>query len=285
VFDLEQRIQQWRYTLAQALTGRPEVIAELESHLREEVHRLLQAGQTPELAWEEALRRLGGPEQLAAEFGKLPPAGSAFWLPARLVLIAQIILSVCLAGGVLLTLKQGKTRPLLAAHVFAVTAGYTTTFAVGLLAVWSIFTRAVHGWDARRTEAVRATAWKLTLAGLVLTGVGVGLGCWWARDNLGRYWGWDPKEVGALGVLAWYGLMVWCLQWRPRSERAGMLMGVVGNVVVSLSWFGAALVADVHSYGIPPYLPVCLAGFVISQLLIFGVAFVPPGRLARRRAE
>jgi hypothetical protein len=285
LFDLEQRIQQWRRTQAQALASRPEVIDELESHLREEVQRLLQAGQTPELAWETALRRLGGPQQLAAEFDKLPPAGSAFWLPARLVLISQIVLSVCLAGVVLMMLKQGKTRPLLAAHVYAVSIGYTTTFAVGLMAVWSILTRAISGWDARRTEAVRATAWKLTLAGLVLTGMGVALGCWWARDNLGRYWGWDPKEVGALGVLAWYGLMLLCLRWRPLSERAGMLMGVVGNVVVSLSWFGTVLVANVHSYGVSPNLPVYLAGFLISQLLIFGVAFVPPGRLARRRAE
>jgi ABC-type transport system involved in cytochrome c biogenesis permease subunit len=30
--------------------------------------------------------------------------------------------------------------------------------------------------------------------------VGVVLGGWWAADNLGRFWGWDPKEIGGLSV-------------------------------------------------------------------------------------
>jgi hypothetical protein len=284
VFDLEQQIRQWRQAQAAALAGRAEVLDELESHLRDEVQRLVQTGQTPKHAWEAALRRLGEPRQLAAEFDKLPPRGRASWLPARVVLSAEVVLVIALACMLGLALRHGKIRPLLASHVFAVTAGYTATFAVGLLGAWSILTRAMSGWDARRAQALRSAARKLTIAGLVLTAVGVALGCWWARENLGRYWDWDPREIGALGVLAWYGLMVACLLVRPSAERIGMLLAVAGNVVVSLSWFGPALLPDPHSYGGPsPWMLGFLIAFVVAQLLILGVALVPPGRWAWRR--
>src|SRR5215831_16437262 len=82
MFDLEERIRHWRQAQAHALGGRAEVLDELESHLREEVQRLVAAGQTPGSAWETALAHLGDPRQLAAEFGKVSPPGALGWLPA-----------------------------------------------------------------------------------------------------------------------------------------------------------------------------------------------------------
>jgi hypothetical protein len=51
-------------------------------------------------------------------------------------------------------------------------------------------------------------------------------------------------------------------------------------VVVSLSWFGPALLDNRHSYGFGPP----LLGFVIVQLLLLLLALVPAGWLARQRA-
>src|SRR5581483_7675519 len=122
-------------------------------------------------------------------------------------------------------------------------------------------------------------------AALVLTAAGVLLGSWWAHDHLGRWWGWDPKEVGGLAVLAWSGLTVAYLLRRPGGELAAMLLGVLGNVVVSLSWIGANLLASVHSYGVPgpSTLAVGLVGFVVAQMIVLGVALLPAGRLVQRR--
>ena len=50
------------------------MIDELESHLRDEVERLTRGGLPLDQAWPQAVARLGGPEQLAAEFAKVPPA-------------------------------------------------------------------------------------------------------------------------------------------------------------------------------------------------------------------
>jgi hypothetical protein len=44
MFDLEERIRHWRQAQAHALGGRVEVLDELESHLREEMQRLVTAG-------------------------------------------------------------------------------------------------------------------------------------------------------------------------------------------------------------------------------------------------
>jgi len=172
---------------------------------------------------------------------------------------------------------------LLAVHVFTVAIGYIAMFAVGALAVWSLVVRALRGWDDQRAATLRYYAQRVTLLGLGLTAVGVVLGAWWARENLGRLWGWDVKELGGLAVLAWYGVMLAGLRWRRSGWLAGMLVGVTGNIVVSLSWFGAALLAPLHSYGYPAFGPF-LFGFVITQLLILLLALVPAGRMVRQRS-
>jgi hypothetical protein len=282
VFDLERHLQQWRQTLAGSLDDRPDVIEELEGHLREEVGRRVQSGQAPEEAWRTALDRLGDPRRLVEEFDKVPPALRG-WLPARLVLLALALLGAGLAGLLLSELRHGAFGPLLAAHIFAVTLGYTATLAVGTLAGWSVLIRALVGRDARRAEAFRSAAWKVSAAALVLTAAGVVLGGWWARDHLGRSWGWDPREVGGLSVLAWDALLLAVLL-RRQAGLPGLLLGVAGNMVVSIGWLGPALVDGRHAYGFPAPLALLLGGFLMTHLVLLGLAFVPPGRLARRPA-
>ena len=284
MFDLEGQIQAWRQTLPRSLGDRAEAVDELESHLREEFQRLVQLGQTPERAWITALDKLGTPQQLAGEFGKLPPAPAA-WLPGRLVLFFLGAIG-CLTAALLLSrLLQGDTEPLLGGHIFAVTLGYTAMFGVGILGVWSLLVRVLRGWDDQRAATLRYYALRLTSLGLALTIFGVVLGAWWARDHLGRLWGWDVKELGGLAVLAWYGVILACLSRRLAGWLVGILVAVAGNIVVSLSWFGPPVfgIGGLHSYGAARQWPY-LAGFLISQVLILLLGFVPARRITSRRA-
>jgi hypothetical protein len=264
-----------------ALGAKAEVIEELEGHLREEVQRLVQSGHAPERAWDTALGRLGTPQQLAGEFKKLPPRPAA-WLPGRLVLAALGGLAAFLGWLLVTKLLHGETQLLLAVHVFAVTIGYSAMFAVGALAVWSLVARTLRGWDDQHAATLRYYTLRVTFLGLGFTAVGVVLGAWWAREHLGRLWGWDVKELGGLAVLLWYGVMLGCLRWGLSGWLAGMLVGVGGNIVVSLSWFGAPLVSPLHSYGHSWYGSFLLA-FVISQVLVLLLAFVPPRRMVDQR--
>jgi Cytochrome C assembly protein len=285
VFDLEQTIQTWRQALPCSLTARAEVVEELESHLREEFQRLVHSGIAPEQAWPAALKRLGPPQQLAGEFDKVPEQPAA-WLPARLVLV--------LLGGVgcLVTvwlgpaLLQGQLEWLLASHIFAITVGYTAMFALGLLAVWSLLVRAVWGWDTQHAEWFRSYGLTIARLGVVLSGVGVGLGAWWARDHLGHWWDWDAREIGGLAVVLWFGVAWACLSWRPSGRLVGMVVGVLGNIIVCLSWFGPVvfgLSGVLHAYGawhLWPY----LAGFILLQLLILLLGLIPARRMDGQRA-
>jgi hypothetical protein len=278
MFDLEEGIRHWRQVQAHALGGRGEILDELECHLREDVQRLIATGQRPASAWETALTRLGDPRQLAAEFRKLPTPGALRWLPARVVVAALALLGLALAWLFGMNLFQGKFGVLLAVHVFTIILGYVTTFAVGLLAVWALLSRVVAGSEARQGEGFRSAASALAGTGLLLTAVGVLLGGWWAADNMGRFWGWDAKEIGGLSVLVWNVVLLLWLRYRPAAALVGMVLAGVGNVIVSLSWFGPALLDNRHSYGIGLWL-----GFVVVQLLLLLLALVPAGWLARQR--
>ena len=278
MFDLEEGIRHWRQAQAHALGGSAEILDELESHLREEVQRLIAAGQTPASAWETALARLGDPRQLAAEFGKVSAPGTLRRLPARVAVLA--LLGIGLAWLIGTNVIPGKFGGLLAVHAFTITIGYLMTFAVGFLAVWALLSRVIAGTEARQGEGFRAAATALAGTALMLTAVGVVLGGWWAADNLGRFWGWDAKEIGGLSVVVWNAVLLLWLRYRPAAVLVGMVLAGVGNVIVSLSWFGPALLDNRHSYGFG--LP--LLGFVIVQTLLLLLALVPAGWLARQRA-
>jgi hypothetical protein len=281
MFDLEAQIKQWRRAQGEALGGRAEVVDELESHLREGVQRLMQSGEAPESAWQLALGRLGSPRELAAEFDRVG-SGLTSWRPGKVVLVAQGCLAVWLTWLLVSGVVGGRMSLLLAAHVFAITLGYATTFAVGALAAWAVFRRATGHWDARQTAGLRSAARWLATSGLALTAAGVALGAWWAGDNLGRMWAWDLKESGAAAVLLWGGLLLCCL-WRRRSSGVPeMLLGVLGNAGMSLVWFGPLLLAGQHPYGMSVSSGVLwLVVFLVAQVLLVGMALLPAASLAR----
>jgi ABC-type transport system involved in cytochrome c biogenesis permease subunit len=145
----------------------------------------------------------------------------------------------------------------------------------------------VFGWTERESASLYSAARWWTGGGLALIVLGVVLGGFWARSHMGRFWGWDIRETAALGLLLWNGLVLGLLAWRPRQERLIMLLGQAGNVVIALCWFGPALLAvGLHSYGTvsTSVLPMSLAGFVLLELALAGLTFVPPGRLSFSRS-
>jgi hypothetical protein len=153
------------------------------------------------------------------------------------------------------------------------------------LAVCAILARAVMGRDVRRDGAARQATRRLATVSLALTAVGVALGAVWAREHLGRYWGWDLKEVGGFSVLCWGVLLALCAYALERYalERwwlAVLLVALAGNVVVGLSWFGPGLVAKQQMQGTTPWAyAIVLGAFLLAQLVVAVLALLPPGRL------
>src|SRR6185503_18535296 len=71
MFNLEQSISEWRGQMLSAGVRNPEIVDELESHLREDWARRVQSGESEEQAFEGAVQGVGQASLLKHEFTKL----------------------------------------------------------------------------------------------------------------------------------------------------------------------------------------------------------------------
>src|SRR5687767_2130441 len=71
MFNLEQSISEWRRQMQSAGVRNPEIVDELESHLREDWGRRVQSGESEEQAFEDAVQGIGQASLLKDEFAKL----------------------------------------------------------------------------------------------------------------------------------------------------------------------------------------------------------------------
>jgi hypothetical protein len=80
--------------------------------------------------------------------------------------------------------------------------------------------------------------------------VGTVLGGIWADQSWGRFWGWDPKENGALMIVIWNALILHARWGGLVRERGLMNLAIGGNIVTAWSWFGVNMLGiGLHSYG------------------------------------
>jgi hypothetical protein len=106
--------------------------------------------------------------------------------------------------------------------------------------------------------------------------VGTVLGGLWADDSWGRFWGWDPKENGALIIVLWNALVLHARWGGMIKERGLAVLAVAGNITTSWSWFGVnELGIGLHSYGFTEGVLLALGLYVLSQLLIVGLGCLP----------
>jgi hypothetical protein len=267
--EREQLIAQWRRTLAETAGLGDEVLDELESHLRDEIQQLMSGGVAMEEAFTQAASRLGQPQSLATEFAKV--AETVNWLPVRIVTFAAIALSALLVGFLLTRYQEGRVELLLVAHVCAITTGYGASLLVGALAICYVITSLFRELNAGQLQALERTAFRLTAAAVVLTLTGILLGCVWAKEHLGRYWGWDPKETWAVGVFVW-DLALLLLMTSPAWKQRALLLGIAGNGVVGFAWLAGV-----------PHLFTAKMVFGLTHLLLLGMGFLPRRQLRRRK--
>jgi hypothetical protein len=112
--------------------------------------------------------------------------------------------------------------------------------------------------------------------------VGTILGGIWADQSWGRFWGWDPKENGAVLIVLWNALILHA-RWGGLVKDKGIaLLAIFGNIITSWSWFGTNMLGiGLHSYGFMGQAFVVLTIFVLSQIaLIFAGLFIRPASRA-----
>ncbi len=166
----------------------------------------------------------------------------------------------------------------LTTHVITITIGYSGTYLAGLLAAaWIARRHILRKPDAADDKAIVSLTYGVIAFSLFFSFIGTVLGGIWADQSWGRFWGWDPKENGALLIVLWNALILH-MRWAGFArERGIMMMAVFGNVITSVSWFGVNMLGiGLHSYGFMDSAFWWLLTFTVSQLMLIMLAALPP---------
>jgi len=191
----------------------------------------------------------------------------------------------------------------LATHVVVITLGYTATYGAGLLAILYILLGVFTPLLKQRLAPAAAEGGKVKAAGsgasagagglelgkalskmvygtvcfaTLFSFVGTVLGGIWADQSWGRFWGWDPKENGALLIVLWTAIVLHVRWGGLARDRGIMNLCVFGNIVTSFSWFGVNMLGvGLHSYGFMDSASKWLLIFFVSQLAIIAIGSLP----------
>jgi ABC-type transport system involved in cytochrome c biogenesis permease subunit len=182
----------------------------------------------------------------------------------------------------------------LATHVVTITLGYSAMFVAGLLAILyiilGVFTPLLNQPLGATRNPPAATDAASPNIGNVFTTMVYGIICFatlfsftgtvlggiWADQSWGRFWGWDPKENGALLIVLWCALILHARWGGLVRERGLMNLAIFGNVVTSFSWFGVNMLGiGLHSYGFMDAAFKWLMLFVASQLALIALGMLP----------
>jgi ABC-type transport system involved in cytochrome c biogenesis permease subunit len=172
----------------------------------------------------------------------------------------------------------------LATHVVVVTTGYASTFLAGFLAliyiVRGVFTRSL---DKATADSLARMVYGIVCFATLFSFVGTVLGGIWADQSWGRFWGWDPKENGALLIVLWNALILHARWGGLIRQRGLMCLAVFGNIVTGWSWFGTNMLGiGLHSYGFTEAAFWSLSVFVATQLGFIAIGNI---RLSKWRSS
>jgi ABC-type transport system involved in cytochrome c biogenesis permease subunit len=159
--------------------------------------------------------------------------------------------------------------------VLTITLGYAAGLLSAFLAFIYLLMRGLgldDGDKDIRRSLTRAVYGMICLT-LFLSLVGTVLGGVWANDSWGRFWGWDPKENGALLIVLWTLSILHARLGGYIREWGLHFAAVFTGAVVTFSWWHVNFLGvGLHNYGFTAGKEtIWLFYIVILAILVFGV--------------
>lgn len=140
----------------------------------------------------------------------------------------------------------------LATHVTCITIGYAAGLLAGAIGHLYILGRVfrVREGDALAYAGIGRMVYGVLCFGLFFSFLGTMLGGIWANYSWGRFWGWDPKENGALMIVLWQLIMLHARMGGYVRDFGVSVLAILGGCIVAFSWWGVNLLGvGLHSYG------------------------------------
>ncbi len=176
----------------------------------------------------------------------------------------------------------------LATHVVCITLGYAATFLAGAMAIAYCLMANFSSEKARADlPKLGKMIYGVLCFALFFSLVGTVLGGLWADDSWGRFWGWDPKENGAMLIVMWNAVILHARWDKMVKDYGTAVLAMFGNIVTAWSWFGVnELKAGLHTYGFTEGRLLALVVFIALQAIIILGAMIPViGKSANKRIE
>jgi ABC-type transport system involved in cytochrome c biogenesis permease subunit len=166
----------------------------------------------------------------------------------------------------------------LTVHVVTITMGYGACFVAGTLALVHILRGTLtRSLDTATAESLSRMVYGTLCFATLFSLVGTVTGGIWADQAWGRFWGWDPKENGALIIVLWNAMILHARWSGLAGPRGVMALAVFGNCITAASWFGVNMLGvGLHSYGFMDSALAWLVAFWLSQLAVVALAALPP---------
>ncbi len=140
----------------------------------------------------------------------------------------------------------------LSTHVTTIIIGY----AAGLVAAALAHVYIVGRWlGIRKNEpefyaGLSRMIYGVIGFGLLFAVIGTVMGGVWANESWGRFWGWDPKENGALMIVLWGLIVMHARRGRYISDTGICVGAILLGMITAFSWWGVNLLGvGLHSYG------------------------------------
>ncbi len=138
----------------------------------------------------------------------------------------------------------------LGTHVVAITSGYGSCLILSAVSHVYLFCGVNYTISSKFKQRLQKYILAFALLSLFLTLLGTILGGIWADQSWGRFWGWDPKENGALLICLWLIALVHGRISKQLSPTMFAAFAAMTSVTVALAWFGVNLLSTgLHSYG------------------------------------
>lgn len=162
----------------------------------------------------------------------------------------------------------------LTTHVITITLGYAAGLLSAFLSFIYLLMRGLglDGGDRDIRRALTRAVYGMLCLTLFLSLVGTVLGGIWANDSWGRFWGWDPKENGALLIVLWMLSILHARLGGYLKEWGLHLSAVFTGAVVAFSWWHVNFLGvGLHNYGFTAGKDTIWKFYgVILAILIFG---------------
>lgn len=160
-------------------------------------------------------------------------------------------------------------------HVTTINVGYCGGLLAALAAHFYIFGQAFNIDTGNREQyrSLTRIVYGIACFSLFFSLVGTVLGGIWANYSWGRFWGWDPKENGALMIVLWTLVILHARLGGYIRDLGINVCAIILGMIIAFSWFGTnALGVGLHSYGFAQGIVNALVTFWVIELAVLGLA-------------